>query len=88
MNFQDLKAVIHRRTKALLFSLALLNLIHNAQWIPKIYISIESCDLQFAQLILGLPHPMCDALRRLNISGTVRDNDVLGGNEGSHLPTQ
>ena len=86
VHLQQLETGVYGGSKTLILRLLLLNLVHYYGRFTKINIPVEPSNLQPAQLILGLTHPVRHPLCAFQIRRPVRDDDVFRRDVNRCLP--
>ena len=86
-DFQNLVAVVVRQGKPLVFCFALLDVRVERDGLAQVHVAVEASHLQLLDVVLGLAHDVCHALRSTRTRCAVRDDEVFGRDKHCSLAT-
>ena len=85
VHLKNTVAIVLDRCHAHLFCFLLLDVVQLIRRLAQVQVAVEPSLHQPHNLLLGLTHHMSNALGVLNVGGTVRNYDVLGGDKHRDL---
>ena len=88
MNLKNLIALVVSQRVALAFRFLLLHVSVDRFWIRQLYVAVEPCHLQLADVVLGLTHDVRDTLGGLGARRSIRNNNILCRDVHRHLTAQ